>query len=127
MEAAATAVEGTIPDAVDLGLSDGSPISRRVVFPVMTHGRWIEARTNLHDIATRHGVLAVAPILAPRLDHLADTYRVTERDLARVVKGCGYASGIIDPACVGPACTAEGVSPAPREEWPVLSLAASAV
>jgi len=117
----------TIPGAVDLGLSDDHlPVTRRVVFPVETHGRWIEARTALHDIATRHGVLAVAPIQAPTLARLAASYQATLRDLSRVVRGCGYRSGIIDPACVGPACAAEGTSPAPAEEWPLLALAASA-
>jgi hypothetical protein len=47
--------------------------------------------------------------------------------LRRLLDGSCYASGIIDPACVGPVCAAEGVSPAPREEWPVLSLAAPAL
>jgi len=125
LEAAALAVEATIPDAVDLGLSGGSPVCRRVIFPVLTHGRWIEARTNLHDIATSHGVLAVAPIQAPRLAHVADTYRRTVRDLARVVEGCGYSSGIIDPACIGTACKAEGTSPAPEDAGRVEALALS--
>ena len=95
------------------------PVARRVVVPVITHGRWIEARTTLHDVATRHGVLAIAPIQAPLLGHLAETFRATERDLARVVEGCGYASGIIDPSFVGPACLADGPSPAPEPPVPV--------
>lgn len=122
VEAAAREVEATIPGAVDIGFSDALPIARRVVFPVPTHGRWIEARTTLHDIATKHGVLAVAPIQAPTLGRLAEACHLTERDLTAVVKGCGYASGIIDPACVGPACPAEGTSPAPAEEWPMGAL-----
>lgn len=127
LEAAADDIVSTVPGAVDLGLSDDHlPVTRRVVFPVETHGRWIEARTALHDIATRHGVLAVAPIQAPTLARLAATYAATLRDLSRVVRGCGYRSGIIDPGCVGPACAAEGTSPAPAEEWPLLALAASA-
>ncbi len=117
LDAAARDIEATVQGAVDLGLSDGLPVSRRLVFPVLTHGRWIEARTNFHDIATKHGVLAIAPIQAPTLRRLAETYRTTERDLARVVEGCGYTSGIIDPACVGPACEAEGTSPAPQTAW----------
>jgi len=126
LEDAARDIEATIPGAVDLGWGEGLTAFRRVVFPVPTHWRWIEARTNLHEIAIKHGVLAIAPIQAPILGRLAETYQATELDLARIVKGCGYKSGIIDPACVGPACAAEGVSPAPREEWPLLSLAASA-
>ena len=126
LEVAADDVVSTIPGAVDLGLSDELPVARRIVFPVVTHGRWIEARTILHDIATRHGILAVAPIQAPTLARLARTYEATLRNLSSVVRGCGYRSGIIDPACVGPACAAEGTSPAPAEEWPLLALAASA-
>ena len=126
LEDAARDTEATLPGAVDGGFGQGLTAFRRVVFPVLTHGRWIEARTNLHDIATKHGILAVAPIQAWTLGRLAEACQATELDLARVVKGCGYKSGIIDPACAGPACAAEGVSPAPREEWPVLSLAASA-
>jgi hypothetical protein len=116
-EAAAQDAEGVIFEAVDLGLTDSQPLCRRLIFPVITHGRWLEARTNLHDIATRYGVLAIAPVAAPRLGALAATCRELERDLARVVKGCGYTKGIIDPAGVGPVCAAEGTSPAPVEEW----------
>ncbi len=125
-EAAARDVEAAIPDAVDLGLSDTRPACRRVVFPVLTHARWIEARTTLHEIATRHGVLAIAPVAAPRLAGLGEACRAIERHLSQVVRGCGYANGIIDPACVGPAYPAEGASPAPAEEWHELALAASA-
>jgi len=121
LEDAARDIEATIPGAVDLGLGAGLSTFRRVVFPVLTHGRWIEARTSLHDIATRHGVLAIAPIQAPTLGRLAETYQATQLDLARVVKGCGYTSGIIDPARVGPACPAEGTPPAPVEEWSIKS------
>jgi hypothetical protein len=116
LERAARDVEATIPNSLDLGLTDTLPPSRRLVFPVVTHGRWIEARTSLHDIATKHGVLAIAPIAAPTLIRLAETYRETNRTLRRVVQGCGYTSGIIDPACVGPACTAEGAAPAPEQD-----------
>jgi hypothetical protein len=126
LEAAADDIVSAIPGAVDLGLSDELPVARRIVFPVVTHGRWIEARTTLHDIATRHGILAVAPIQAPTLARLAAMHEATLRNLSSAVRGCGYGSGIIDPACVGPACAAEGASPAPVEDWPLLALAASA-
>jgi len=119
LEDAARDIEATIPGAVDVGWGEGLTAFRRVVFPAPTHGRWIEARTNLHEIATKHGVLAIAPIQAPPLGRLAETCQATEPDLARVVKGCGYTSGIIDPARLGPACPAEGASPAPAEEWSI--------
>jgi hypothetical protein len=100
LEAAARDIEDRIPHAIDLGLADGLPIHRRLVFPVVTHGRWVEAREDLHDIASRHKVLAIAPEAAPTLAGLAETYRETERHLDRLVAECGYSTGIIDPACV---------------------------
>jgi hypothetical protein len=100
----------TVPNTIDLGLGDNLPVARRLVFPVVTHGRWIEARTTLHDIATKHGVLAIAPAVAPTLPHLALLYRDTEQSLAAVIEGCGFASGIVDPACVKlPEATKGGV------------------
>jgi len=110
LDDAAHEVEDTIPNTIDLGLGDNLPVARRLVFPVVTHGRWIEARTNLHDIATKHGVLAVAPAVAPTLPHLALLYRETEQALAAVIEGCGFSSGIVDPACVKlPEATKGGV------------------
>jgi hypothetical protein len=100
LEDAAHEVEDTIPNTVDLGLGDNLPVARRLVFPLVTHGRWIEARTNLHDIATKHGILAVAPAVAPTLSRLAALCRETEQALGTVIEGCGFASGIVDPACV---------------------------
>jgi len=100
LDEAAQEVEATIPNTVDLGLGDNLPVSRRLVFPVLTHGRWIEARTNLHEIATKHGVLAVAPAVAPTLAKLGPLYRETERNLGSTLGGCGFNSGIVDPACV---------------------------
>lgn len=119
LEDAARDIEAAIPGAVDLGLGEGLSNFRRVVFPVLTHGCWLEARANLHNIAIRHGILAIAPIQAPTLGRLAETCQATQMDLARVVRGCGYRRGVIDPARVGPACPAEGASPAPVEEWSI--------
>lgn len=119
LEDAACEIEATVPGAVDLGWGEGLTAFRRVVFPVLTHGRWIEARTNLHDIAIKHGVLIIAPIEAPTLGRLAESYQATEQDLARIVRGCGYKRGVIDPTSVGPACPAEGTSPVPADEWSI--------
>lgn len=119
LEDAAREIEAIIPGAVDLGLGEGLSNFRRVVFPVLTHGGWIEARTKLHAIAAKHGILAVAPIHAPTLVRLAETYQATQLDLTPIVNGCGYERGVIDPARFGPVCRAEGTSPAPAEEWSI--------
>jgi hypothetical protein len=98
---AARAIVERVPFAVDLGLGDGLPIHRRVVVPHLTPGQWLDARTDVHDLAMRHGVLAVAPAAAPSLAGLLATYRRTAADLAATVGACGYQAGIIDPACIG--------------------------
>jgi hypothetical protein len=100
LEAAAAAIVERVPYAVDLGPGDGLPIHRRLVIPHLTPGQWMEARTDLHDLATRHGLLAVAPAAAPSLVGLPGAYWRTATGLAATVAACGHETGIIDPACV---------------------------
>jgi hypothetical protein len=100
MEAAARAIEDRVARVVDLGLDDGLPVCRHLVFPVLSQAQWMDARTAISGAATKHGVLAVAPAAASSLGDLADLHRVTQRDLGLVMGGCGVSSGIVDPACV---------------------------
>jgi hypothetical protein len=100
--AAAAAVRESVPHVLDLGPGNGLPPHHRLVVPMITSAQWVEARTTLHDIGTRHHVLVVAPAAAPTLASLHDSHQLTHHGLGWTVATCGYRYGIIDPACLAP-------------------------
>lgn len=100
--AAAAAVRESVPHVLSLGPGNGLPPHHRVVVPMITSAQWVDARTTLHDIGTRHHVLVVAPAAAPTLASVHDSHQLTHHGLGWTVATCGYRYGIIDPACLAP-------------------------
>jgi hypothetical protein len=98
LAAAAAAITDRVADTLDLG--DGGPrLHRRVLVAHLSPGQWLDTRTQVHDIAADHGLLAIAPAAAPILTDLVAVYRTTVGQLDGLT-GAGVRTGIVDPQCI---------------------------
>jgi hypothetical protein len=115
VEATARDLETLLPQAIDLGFGDETPVHRRVMVAALTPGQWAEAREKIARVAIGRDVLAVSPAATAPMRGLAELATTTTRALPRVVSEFRGTSGIIDPDTVAApaACASRSVLPVP--------------